>query len=209
MELQYFGANCIKIITKKATITIDDNLAQLGAKAVTKAGDISLYTGPYDAPSVEPRMIIDQAGEYEVSNVSIQGIPARSHLNEEGKFGATIYKLLIDDLRIGVLGHVHPSLSSDQLEEIGTLDVLIIPVGGNGYTLDPVGALKIVKDIEPKLVIPTHYEDTSLNYPVPQQPLEEVLKTFAMEPLETTPKFKVKAGEIDEGSTQLVILERQ
>lgn len=208
MELQYYGANCVKLATKKATITIDDNLADLGAKSVTKAGDISLYTGAHGAVSAEPKIVIDQPGEYEVSNISVQGIPARSHLNEEGKYGATVYKLVVEDVRVAVVGHIYPSLSSSQLEAIGTVDVLIIPVGGNGYTLDPVGALKVIKDIEPKLIIPTHYEDSSLNYPVPQQPLEEALKTLAVEPHETTAKLKVKAGEFGEG-TKLVVLERQ
>ncbi len=207
MELQYFGANTIKIATKKATITIDDNLAELGAKSVTKAGDISLFTGAHGVLPVESKIVVDQPGEYEVSDISIQGIPARSHLDEEGKLSATIYKLLIDDVRVAVIGHIYPALSSSQLEALGTIDVLIIPVGGNGYTLDPVGALKLVKDIEPKLIIPTHFEDTSLNYPVPQQPLTEAIKVLAMEPRETTAKLKLKAADLGEG-TQLVILER-
>lgn len=208
MELQFYGANCVKLTTKKATITIDDNLADLGGKSVTKTGDISLYTGAHGAVTAEPKIIIDQPGEYEVSNISIHGVPARSHLNEEGKYGATIYKLVIEDLRVAVVGHIYPSLSSSQLEAIGTVDILIIPVGGNGYTLDPVGALKVIKDIEPRLIVPTHYEDTSLNYPVPQQPLEEALKTLGVEPHETTAKLKVKAGELGE-VTRMVVLERQ
>ena len=208
MELQYFGANCIKLTTKKVTITIDDNLADLGAKSVTKAGDISLFTGAHGDVSAESKITIDKPGEYEVSNISIQGVPARSHLNEEGKYGATIYKLLVEDLRIAIVGHIYPALSSSQLEAIGIVDILIIPVGGSGYTLDPVGALKVIKDIEPKLIIPTHYEDASLNYPVPQQSLEEALKTLAVEPHETTAKLKVKAGEFGEGN-KLVVLERQ
>lgn len=208
MELQYFGANCIKLITKKATITIDDNLAELGAKSVTKAGDISLYTGTHGAVTAESKIIIDKPGEYEVSNISVMGVPARSHLNEEEKYGATIYKLIIEDLRVAIVGHIYPSLTSSQLEAIGLVDILIVPVGGNGYTLDPVGALKVIKDIEPKLVIPTHYEDTSLNYPVPQQPLEEALKTLTTEAHETTAKLKVKAGDLGE-AMKFVVLERQ
>lgn len=207
MELQYFGANCIKLTTKKATITIDDNLADLGAKSVTKAGDISLFTGSHGVVTAESKITIDKPGEYEVSNISIQGVPARSHLEEEGKYGATIYKLLVEDLRIAIVGHIYPSLSSSQLEAIGIVDILIVPVGGSGYTLDPVGAQKVIKDIEPKLIIPTHYEDASLNYPVPQQSLEEALKILAVEPHETTAKLKVKAGEFSEG-TKLVVLER-
>jgi L-ascorbate metabolism protein UlaG (beta-lactamase superfamily) len=208
MELQYFGGNCVKLITKKATVTVDDTLSELGAKSVTKAGDISLFTGAHGLPAVESKIVIDEPGEYEVSDISVQGVAARAHIDEEGTSNATIYKVIVDDVRVAVIGHVYPALSSAQLEALGTIDVLVIPVGGNGYTVDPIGALKLVKDIEPKLVIPTHYDDKSLKYPVPQQPLEEAIKALAMEPRETVAKLKVKAGELGD-LTQLVILERQ
>lgn len=208
MELQYHGANCVKLTTKKAAIVIDDNLVSLGAKAVTKPADVALFTGAHGSPAVETKIIIDQPGEYEVSDVSVQGIAARGHMDEEKQKSATIYKLVMDDVRLAVVGHVYPDLSSSQLESLGTIDILIIPVGGNGYTLDPVGALKLIKEIEPKLVIPTHYDDKSLNYEVPQQSLEDALKGLSMEPRETVAKLKVKAGELGD-VTQLVVLEKQ
>jgi L-ascorbate metabolism protein UlaG (beta-lactamase superfamily) len=208
MELQYFGANCVRLSTKKGTVTLDDNLVSLGAKSVTKPGDIALFTTAHGVPAVETKIIIDQPGEYEASDISIQGIAARAHMDEPNKKTATIYKLVLDDVRIAVVGHIYPELSSSQLEALSTIDVLIIPVGGNGYTLDPIGALKLIKEIEPKLVIPTHYDDKGLNYDVPQQPLEEALKGLSMEPSETVPKIKIKSGETPE-TTQLVILERQ
>jgi len=208
MELQYYGANCVRLSSKKANIVIDDNLAALGGKGATKPGDIALFTSAHGKPAVETKIIIDQPGEYEVSDVSIQGIAARGHMDEDKQKTATIYKLVADDVRIAVVGHVHPDLTSSQLEDLSTIDVLIIPVGGNGYTLDPIGALKLIKEIEPKLVIPTHFDDKSLNYEVPQQPLEEVLKGLSMEPRETVAKIKLKAGELSD-TTQLVILEKQ
>jgi L-ascorbate metabolism protein UlaG (beta-lactamase superfamily) len=68
--------------------------------------------------------------------------------------------------------------------------------------------LKLIKEIEPKLVIPTHYDDKDLSYEVPQQPLEEALKALSMEPREKVAKLKIKAGELPE-ITQLVVLEKQ
>lgn len=208
MEVQYYGANCIKISNRKAAIVIDDSLADLGLKSITKTGDISLFTGPHGSPKVETKIVIDQPGEYEVSDISIQGIPARAHIDEEKQLNATIYKIVTDDIRIAVVGHIYPELSNEQLEALSTIDVLIIPVGGNGYTLDPIGALKVIKEVEPKLVIPTHFEDAAINYPVPQQPLAEALKALAMEPKEAVAKLKIKAGELGD-VTQLAVLERQ
>src|SRR5579871_5779234 len=93
---------------------------------------------------------------------------------------ATMFKLIAGDQSVLISGHIYSKLSESQLEAIGIVDVLIVPVGGHGYTLDPTGALQLIKAIEPKLVIPTHYADKSLNYPVPQLELSEVLKELSM-----------------------------
>lgn len=208
MELQYYGANCVRLVSRKAAITIDDTLTDVGLKPVTKKGDIALFTGLHGEPIAEVKLVIDHAGEYEVSDVSIQAIPARAHIDETNQKSATIFKIILDDVRIAAVGHIYPELNDDQLEALGTIDVLIIPVGGNGYTLDPIGALKLIKKIEPKTVVPTHYDDKAITYPVPQQTLEDALRGLAMEPKETTAKFKIKGGELSD-MTQLVILERQ
>lgn len=209
MDIQYYGANCVKLSTKKATIVIDDSLATMGGKAVIKNDDIALFTTElYAAPKTVPKIIIAQPGEYEVSNISIHGIQARSHMDEQGMQSATMFKIVADDLRIAVVGHIYPDLSGSQLEQLGTVDVLIVPAGGNGYTLDPIGALRVIKAIEPKVVIPTHYAEDGLTFEVPQQPREEVIKTFGMEAAEPAAKIKIKSSELSDVA-KLVILERQ
>lgn len=209
MEIQYFGGNCIRLSSKKATVVVDDNLVQLGQKSIIKQGDIVLKTTPnIEVTAPTAKILIDSPGEYEVSGVSVHGIPARSHLDEDGKKTATVFKVMGDDIRLAIIGHIYPELNDKQLESLGTVDVLIIPTGGNGYTLDSIGSLKLIKKIEPKLVIPTHYADKDIKYEVPQQELSEVLKGLAMEPKETVSKLKLKSGELGE-TTQLVVLERQ
>ena len=207
MEIQYFGANCVRLSTKKASIIVDDNLSELGQKSVAKSGEIALFTGTHSSSPKTEKIVIDQPGEYEVSDVSISGIAARSHIDEEGKRNATIFKIVDDDIRVVVAGHIYPELTDEQLENIGMVDVLIIPVGGNGYTLDGIGALKIIRKIDPKLVIPTHFDEKGFKFPVPQQPLAEALKALAMEPKETLPKLKVRPTELTD-TTQLIVLEK-
>lgn len=207
MDLQFHGANCITLATKQARIVIDDNIVELGGKAVSKPGDITLFTGTHGDPVGTAKIVIDQPGEYEVSGVSIYGIVARAHIDEANQKTATMFKLVIDDLRILITGHVYPEFSDSQLEAIGMVDVMIVPVGGNGYTLDGIGALKVIKKVEPKLVIPTHFEDTSLHFPVPQQSLEEAIKTFGLESKEVGNKLKIKHGDLED-TMQLAILER-
>ena len=208
MELQFFGANCIRLTSRKLSIVIDDNLNKYGLKPVATAKDIVLTTTDEIETPKETRFTINQPGEYEVAEISIEGIPARSHMDEAGKHSTTMYKILMDGVRVGVTGHIHPDLTDSQLEALGTLDVLFIPIGGNGYTLDGVGAHKIIKDVEPKVVIPTHYEDAKFNFEVPQAPLDEVLKTIALEPADRLDVLKMKNFDLGEG-TKLIVLHRQ
>ncbi len=208
MEFQYHGANCISITTKKAKLVIDDNLAELGLKSIVSNDVIALYTNlPKNAP--EAKLVITDPGEYEVSEISVFGIEARGHMDGEHEQTATIYKIQEGDTRVAVLGHIHPDIAEERLEELGAVDILIIPVGGNGYTLDGAGALSVIRKIEPKIIIPTHYEDSGVKYEVPQQPLSEALKVLSMEPREEAlARFKPKPADFSEG-TQLLILERQ
>ena len=206
MDLQFYGANCITLSYKGVRIVIDDNLAELGGKSILKADDVALFTSAHSG-DIPARLMLDGPGEYEVSDVSIIGLGARGHMDEDGKKTATMFKLVIGELDILITGHIYPDLNDTQLEDIGMVDVLIVPVGGNGYTLDPVGALKLIKDIEPKLVIPTHYADKDLKFPIPQQSLADALKELGLEPKETTTKLRLKPGELSD-VTQLVVLEK-
>lgn len=206
MEFQYHGGNCISIKTKGSRIVVDDSLKDLGLKSITKPDDIALFTAlPDKLPAA--RLSLTDPGEYEASEISIFGIAARSHMDEADAASATIYKIQYGDTRIAIVGHIHPDISEEYLEELGAVDILFIPVGGNGYTLDGTGALSIIKKIEPKIIIPTHYEDDKTTYPVPQQPLSEALKVFDMEPRETLHSFKPKPVDYIESQT-LIILER-
>ncbi len=208
MELTYYGANCLKIVTKKASIVVDDNLASLGAKTVAKNGDILLSTFAYDQPVIETPLNVDMPGDYEVSDVSIQGVAARGHMDEKGTQKATIYKISNDEISVVVLGHVFAEITDEELEDLGHVDVLVIPTGGHGYTLDGVGALNVIKKIEPRMVIPTHFADSGIQYEVPQDDLAIVLKELAMEPKDAVGKLKLKAADIPE-TLELVVLERQ
>ena len=206
MELQYHGANCISILTKKLRVVIDDNLSKVGLKSIIKPEDVTIYTNTQDNYQ-DSRLVISDPGEYEVSEVSVFGIPARSHMDEKGQESATIFKIQYEDIRVGVVGHIHPDISEEYIEELGAVDILVVPVGGNGYTLDGIGALSVIKKFDPKVVIPTHYADSKITYPVPQQDLAEALKGLSMEPKDTLSKFKPKSSDLIDGLS-LVVLER-
>ncbi len=207
MELSYYGANCLRITAKKAQIVVDDNLEKLGLKSVTKPTDISLHTHAAIPPKPS-QFVADMPGEYEISGVVIHGVAARSHMDSEGDKNAVIFTITADEIKIGILGHIYPDLNEDQLEAIGPVDIAVVPVGNSGYTMDGVGALQVIKKIEPKVVIPTHYADKAIRYEVPQVELAEALKNLAMEPAETLDKYKAKQAELTD-TAKLIILKRQ
>jgi L-ascorbate metabolism protein UlaG (beta-lactamase superfamily) len=211
MELQFFGANCVRISTKKANVVVDDNLSSLGLKTVCKPGDIALFTheSTADAQKLkDPKLVIQIPGEYEVSAVSVRAISVRSHMDEEGQQSAVMYKIINNGINVAVVGHIHPDLTEEQLESLGMVDVLFVPVGGNGYTLDAIGALKIIKKIEPKIIIPTHYADKAIKYEVPQADLDEVMKNVTFEIKEKLPKLKLKNTDLPL-TPEFIVLERQ
>lgn len=206
MDLQFHGANCVSLVHRGTRLVIDDNLAELGAKGVIKTNDVALFTGPHGEVEAA-RLTFDGPGEYEVADTSIIGVAARAHIDEPDQMNATMFKLIVGEQSVLFTGHIYPELNDSQLEAIGIIDLLVVPVGGNGYTVDPVGALRLIKAIEPKLVVPTHYSDKALKYPVPQMDLAQALRELAMEPKETVSKLKLKPAELTD-VTQLIILEK-
>jgi len=210
MEIQFYGADCIAVTYKQTRLIVDDNLKSLGQKTVTKTGDIALYTSSItedDMSKSTARIVISTPGEYEVGKISVYGIDAQSHIDETKDRKGTIYKIIAGGMNVIVTGHVYPSLDEKQLEKIGMVDVLIVPVGGHGYTLDAQGAMKLIKQIEPKIVVPTHFNDDTLKFPVPQDSLEDVLSAMGMQPKETIQKLKLKPGDLSD-IRQLIVLEK-
>ena len=194
-DIEYKGANTVVISTKKAILVVDPKLSVAGLKdlnikeAVEIATEARFATNGQDA-----KILIEGPGEYGVAGFHIRGIGAQRHLDAEGQeLRGTIYRIECGDVRIGLLGNIYEQLSEEKLEELGVLDILILPVGGNGYTLDATGAASLVRKISPKVVIPVHYADEALAYEVQQESLDLFVKELGV-PVETVSKYKVKGA---------------
>ena len=192
-EIEYKGANSIVISTKKARLVVDPKLSIVGLKDLSTKEAVELATeGRFATGNQDAILLIDGPGEYGVAEFDIRGIPARRHLDSQSDgLASTMYRIEIGEVRIGIVGNIYEKLSDEQLEELGVLDILVVPVGGGGYTLDATGAAGIVRMIDPKIVIPVHYADKSLKYEVPQDDLKLFITELGA-PVETVAKYKLK-----------------
>lgn len=193
-EIEYKGGNTVVITTKKNKLITDPKQSVIGLKDLSSKDAIVLATEDRFATDDEAAALrISGPGEYEVGDFSIRGIPMTRHIDtpEQPKL-STMYRVEIGDVRIGILGNIDAKLSEDQLEALGLLDILILPVGGGGYTLDATSAAQVVRLVEANTVIPVHYADQSLKYEVPQDELQVFVKELSA-PTEALSKYKVKS----------------
>ncbi|MBP9738209.1 MBL fold metallo-hydrolase [Candidatus Saccharibacteria bacterium] len=194
MEIQYYGANSIKVTTKKSVISIDPQSDIAELKTDLKKTNTVLATQPAFAKGISDELfLVTSPGEYEFEDYSVKGIAAQPHTGSVGDMSATMYRVSSGDISILFVGHIDSKLTEEQLEAIGMVDIVVVPVGGSGYTLDAVGAASVIRAVEPKVVIPVHSSDDGLAYSVPQAATELFVKELgAVVSEDVTDKFKVK-----------------
>ncbi len=194
-DIEYKGGNGVIIATKKTTVVIDPKLSVVGLKDVSIKDAVELATeSQFATDDKNARLLVEGPGEYEIGDFSIRGVRATRHLDTASDEPiSTMYRLEVGDVRLAILGNIADKLDEDQLEALGVVDILILPIGGGGYTLDATAAASLARHIDPKVVIPVHYADSALKYEVPQDTLDTFVKELGA-PVEATSKYKVKAA---------------
>lgn len=200
-DIEYKGGNAVVFSSKKTTIAVDPRLSVLGLKDPKLNDVVELLTeSRFRVDDPEVRIIIDGPGEYEVGDFTIRGVAVSRLIDDEKEEKAsTAYRLEQGDVSIAVVGNTGPNFSEEQLESLGVVDILVIPVGGGG-TLDATNAASLIRAIEPKMVIPVHYADAALRYEVPQDTLETFVKELGA-PVEDVQKLKIKSAALPSALT--------
>lgn len=205
MQIQYFGLSSFKITTKEATIITDPFHKDSGLTPPRGAADIlvlaekkkALYSA-VSGISGDPFEIFDP-GEYDIKGVTITGIP----LKQEDKY-ITVFLIESEDMRILNLTHIKNfNMSEDEIEALGEIDILILPVGGN-TVMSASGASKVVNEIEPKIVIPSHYKMPGLIIDV--DAMDKFIKEMGGKK-EEMEKLTVKKKDLPEEGTRVIVLE--
>jgi L-ascorbate metabolism protein UlaG (beta-lactamase superfamily) len=214
-KLTWAGQACFQLSLSngkdhEASIVIDP-YGDIGLKMPNMSADILLVShGHPDHNNVEAvkgePFVIENPGEYEVKGVFIQGIPS-FHDDKQGKERGlnTIFIIEAEDIRFCHLGDFgQKELTDDQLEKIGNVDILMIPVGGT-YTINGSEATKIIGQIEPKIVIPMHYGIPKLKFEL--DGVEKFLKAMGKNNAEEQDKLSIKSSALPkEGATEIIVL---
>lgn len=217
MQIIWHGHAFFQIIVnqgkeQKINIAIDPFSEEVGLRVPSLQADILLITHDhYDHNNVKAikgsPFLIEGPGEYEIKGAYVQGIAAyhdKSQGKERGR--VTIYTIEAEGIKLCHLGDFgQKELTSEQIDKIGECDILMIPVGGI-YTISGQEAAKIIPELEPKIVIPMHYQLPKLKLKSKLEGLEKFLKAFGQKGITAQPKLSIKKRDLTENKTKIIVL---
>lgn len=138
-------------------------------------------------------------GEYEVRDITIKGFPSVSNYRSAGRIN-TVYSVSLEGMNLAFLGALATTeLSQEALEDLDDIDILFLPIGGDGV-LDAAGAAKLATKLEPRLIIPMHYGDIG-----EKEALKKFLKE-AGEQVSPTDKLTIKKKDLESKEGDIVVL---
>ncbi len=209
METTWLGHSCFKLRDKQATLITDPYSPELGYSLGKQTADVVTISHQHPGHSFiegiggNPKAVTGP-GEYEIKNILIIGV-ATFHDNNRGSTRGknTIYLIEMDEVSICHLGDLGHVLTDEQVEELGNVDVLLLPVGGVSTVNAPV-ASEIVRQLEPKIVIPMHYKTPAINRQL--EPVDSFLKEIGAHDINPQAKLSITKSGLPL-STQIVLLE--
>ncbi len=209
MDISWLGHSCFRIRGSQATVITDPYSPTLGYSLGKPTAHIVTVSHQHPGHSYvqgidgEPRLVTGP-GEYEISDVLIIGI-ATFHDAEGGRKRGrnTVYLMEVGGVSVCHLGDLGHVLTAEQVEEIDNVDVLLLPVGGVSTINAPMAA-EVVRQLEPKVVIPMHYKTQALNWEL--EPVDRFLKEIGVKQATSQPKLSFTKPSLPD-STQVFLLD--
>jgi L-ascorbate metabolism protein UlaG (beta-lactamase superfamily) len=205
MEITWYGHSCFRIVERNMATVVTDPFdhKEVGYSELKLKGDI--VTVSHDAPGHNHAKIVkgsawtlDHAGEYEIGGVFITAVATGGNGDRN-----MVFVLDYDGLNVCHLGDLKAVPGRKEIEQFGTVDVLLVPVGG-GNGLNAAKAAEVISLIEPSLVVPMHYAlpETAVKL----NSLNPFLKQMGMsEKVEQHETLRVTRASLPE-DTQVVVL---
>jgi L-ascorbate metabolism protein UlaG (beta-lactamase superfamily) len=220
MELTWYGRTCIRIRGRDAVVVADPYQSIVGPTGRGISGDVVTFSHPDDNPlprvkgkssrdgrtllplSLENAFVLDGPGEYEVKEVLVTGVRTYRDDTRGAESGKQVaFVIEVDGLHTIHLGEIGHPLSEEKLADIGSVDIVCVPLGGS---LSPSQAAAVVAQLDPRIVIPMPVCDD-------EAACEEALKRFfhemGAEPV-TQPKLSVTATSLPVETTTVLLESR-
>lgn len=207
MEIIYLGLSAFRLRGKEVTIVTDPfppdmglSMGKVSATIVTVSHgspNHSFTEGVADSPRV-----VSGPGEYEIADVLIAGVATSMEAGTGPTNTAFVFRF--EDLAVCHLGDIQQRLTDKQLEELGNVDVLLVPAGG-GKAVGPTEASLIVAQLEPSLVVPMHYKLPGVNVNG-LEPVEIFCREMGTKDVVPEQKVSVSRGSLGQ-ETRVTVLE--
>ena len=211
MEINWYGLSCFRLTERGMATVVTDPFDHkiAGFEPLKLRGEI--VTISHDAPghnfvsAVKGRnRVITGPGEFEIGGVFITGVQTNHKSKRAPKeLRNTLYVFDYDGITVAHLGDIQRVPSQTEVEDLGGVDVVLVPVGGGG-SLNAAKAAEVVSLLEPGIVIPMHFQvpESSLKL----SPLSRFLKEMGVGNIEPIPSLKVTRSSVPT-EARVVVLE--
>ncbi len=210
MIITYLGGEFIKMQFGDTTIALNPISKDSKLKTSKFGADIVLSsTNHPDMNGIDQvtfgekiPFLINGPGEYEVGGVFIKGFGSKTAYDGQAMIN-TIYSINMEDMNAVFLGALNePELPKEADESIDGIDILFVPIGGNGV-LDSAKAYKLAVSLEPKIIIPIHHDEMGN---------KDSLKTFLKEAGESPApiqRLTIKKKDLEGKEADVVVLQKE
>lgn len=212
MKIEYLGHSCFKLTESTGvSVVCDPYSCEIGFKMPKVSADaVTISHHHFDHDCLDnfsnTPVVIDSEGSFDLHGVKINAIKS-FHDDAQGKKRGEnlIFKFVMDGITVCHLGDLGESCSGRLIEKISTVDVLLIPVGGN-YTIDAPTAREYVDKIKPQIVIPMHYrtEDSKIDV----SGIDGFLKLFHKDCICKENNLDLSKNDLGGKNTKIIVLRR-
>ena len=198
MDITWLGHSCFRLHDADMVVVTDPFPASLGLKPDTRPASIVTISNPHpnhgnwqEVPG-DPK-VFAAPGEYEYNGVTARGVmtPLGEDTPQEQRNVA--YSIEIDGISICHLGDISSPLTTRQVDDLKPVDLLFVPIGGH-CTLDIDQVYQTLQDLDPKIVIPMHYETTGVK--VELNGLDPFVRRMGLELSQPQPRVVVTTGNL-------------
>ncbi len=206
MTITWYGEGCFKIQSGDLTILTDPFSNSTGLTPPRLKADIVMKTITPFPPQEEENggtHFIYGAGEYNLKGINVLGLSLPQESTD--KYLKTAYLAEIENLNLLFLGHISAQVEPGPLERIEEADILFLPGGGKPF-IDQKSAVKIVKALEPRIVIPSFFKIAGLKRQ--SSDVKNFLEEFGFKHVKEQDRLTVKRRDVSEiKSTEIIVLQ--